>query len=612
MSIGEANIELSDKGYVLVSGINNNPDDLARSNGSGKSSILEAVVWCLTGETMRGSKAVVNRYTTEGTVVTLDFDIDGVHYQLVRSKDHVVHKTNLKISVNGEDKSGKGIRDTEKLLKEYLPDLTASLVGSVIILGQGLPSRFTSNSPSGRKEVLEKLCRTDFMIQDLKDRVTARKVELSELIRQHEDAVLTATTSQKIISESRAREEELLSELKLIAIDEFDSIIQDLIKNRDTLEADILQTKNSITTTEAAVSGLRSSLVDLSDSRDSAKNSINAKYDPQIKELQRLGAEYWGARVSLESHLRQLESVQDICPTCGQRLQGVEKPDTSEVKSQIAQQTMLYNQVQSQREAIEKQLTSEIEQVDTKYKADSNVYKIKLSEYEKELIVLNEHLKQLQSSVSGLLTDIQVTQTKRDTHAESIHKLEMSIAEYDSKLAEIDNTLLYEYKVKDDLEVRLGIVNKFNTAISRDFRGHLLSNVIEYINTRAKEYSKDIFETENIQFELDGNNISICYCGKEYEALSGGEKQKVDLIIQFSIRDMLCSYTGFSTNIIALDEIFDNLDDVGCSRVIDLISKKVSDVGSIFIITHHGAELSIPCDSEIVVVKDSSGVSRVQ
>lgn len=171
---------------------------------------------------------------------------------------------------------------------------------------------------------------------------------------------------------------------------------------------------------------------------------------------------------------------------------------------------------------------------------------------------------------------------------------------------------MYNTNVKEDIENRSQIISKFNTIITRDFRGYLLQSVIEFINNKAKEYAQDIFETDLIEFCLDGNNISISYNNKQYEALSGGERQKVDIIIQFSIRDMLCKYTNFSTNLLALDEIFDNLDDLGSQKIIDLISKKLSDISSVFIISHHGNELNIPCDNEVFVIKDVNGVSSVQ
>ena len=92
--------------------------------------------------------------------------------------------------------------------------------------------------------------------------------------------------------------------------------------------------------------------------------------------------------------------------------------------------------------------------------------------------------------------------------------------------------------------------------------------------------------------------------------MSGGEKQKVDLIVQFSIRDMLCKYLNFSCNIIVLDEIFDNLDSIGCDRVINLISTQLSDINSIYIVTHH-EDLEIPSDIKWIITKSELGVSTV-
>jgi energy-coupling factor transporter ATP-binding protein EcfA2 len=89
------------------------------------------------------------------------------------------------------------------------------------------------------------------------------------------------------------------------------------------------------------------------------------------------------------------------------------------------------------------------------------------------------------------------------------------------------------------------------------------------------------------------------------------ERQKVDIIVQFAIRDVLCAYTNFHTNIIVLDEIFDNLDEIGSRRVIDLISHQLTDISAIFIISHHAKELNLPYDRELVVRKDENGVSNL-
>ena len=157
LSMGDAELDLDNNGYVLVSGINNNKADLAQSNGAGKTTCFEAIFYALTGETIRGSKDVKNIHTEDGCVVDLSFEVDGKDFRILRSKDSKQWKTTVKLWVDGKDVSGKGVRDTNALIQQYLPDLNSNLIGSVIIMGQGLPHRFSNNTPSGRKEVLEKL-----------------------------------------------------------------------------------------------------------------------------------------------------------------------------------------------------------------------------------------------------------------------------------------------------------------------------------------------------------------------------------------------------------------------------------------------------------------------
>ena len=88
MSFGDAELNLDASGYVLVSGVNKNPVDNASSNGSGKSSIWEAISWALTGETIRGgSKDIRNVFTEGGAFVELTFSVDDDIYSVLRSKE---------------------------------------------------------------------------------------------------------------------------------------------------------------------------------------------------------------------------------------------------------------------------------------------------------------------------------------------------------------------------------------------------------------------------------------------------------------------------------------------------------------------------------------------
>ena len=93
--------------------------------------------------------------------------------------------------------------------------------------------------------------------------------------------------------------------------------------------------------------------------------------------------------------------------------------------------------------------------------------------------------------------------------------------------------------------------------------------------------------------------------------LQGGEKQRVDIILQFAIRDLLQNYMNYSSNIIVLDEIFDALDAKSTQRILELISTRLKDIASVFVISHHPNELQLSYDTEIRIVKNESGISEV-
>ena len=193
----------------------------------------------------------------------------------------------------------------------------------------------------------------------------------------------------------------------------------------------------------------------------------------------------------------------------------------------------------------------------------------------------------------------------------NITEKQQAISKLKGVLSELSEKILYNINEQKDMEERLSVISKMSTALKRDFRGYLLTNVIDYIAKRAKYYSLQVFGNDNIGFSLEGNAIEISFDGKEYSNLSGGEKQRVDLIIQLSIRDMLCCFMGFSSNIIVLDEFVDGLDSAGCEQVLNLIAKNLSDVGTVYIITHH-ASIAIPTDDEIIIVKGPDKISRIR
>ena len=607
MSFGHSTLNFADDGFIKVSGINEDANDSATSNGSGKSSVWEGIVWALTGETIRGTKYVQNLHGDDGTYVQLSFKIDNTEYQILRSKEHTQYKTNLQIIIDGKDCSGKGIRESSALLAQYLPEVTASLLGSVIILGQGLPQKFTNNSPSGRKEVLEKLSKSDFMIEDLKERVAERRKSLMETLRKYEDE-LVSLKSKKVLLEGQISS----ARASLATMDK--SIIETFLGQAKqevmTLDREVASFEQTIELLNNEIGEIQSFIANIERQKNAEQELIKeahtAKYGP-------LNEQY----ITLQAELKQVnkvlydaENIRDICPTCGQKISGVVKPDVSGYKERVAELNASIQTLKEQGNWAQQKRDEEIKECADKY---ASALKEKQNELTWKQQVRNTNMSMLKQAKSAL-NDATIRYNKSTNELAQFEatKLgyETTISNNESEIKSIEASVMYNTSEAEAQQIRLGIISKFETILKRDFRGYLLSNVISYISNRAKEYSKIIFETDAVEFKLDGNNIEISYMNKMYENLSGGERQKIDLIIQFAIRDMLCNHLGFTSNILVLDEVFDGLDMFGCQRVLDVISS-ITDIKNIFIVTHR-KDLSIPSDKEIVVVKSSNGISEIR
>ena len=611
MSFGKAEISLTNCGYTLVSGINQSFEDMAKSNGSGKSSIWEAVSWVLTGETIRGTKDVVNKFAEGGTRVDIEFEIDKTKYNLVRTKEDEDLGTNLKIYVNGQDKSGKGIRDSEKLLEQLLPDITAQLIGSVVILGQGLPQRFSNNTPSGRKEVLEKLSKSDFMIEDIKEKLSKRKSELNEILKQFENEIVSIESKSSIYKDMLDKDNKELIELeKTSIIDITNEITQQEQELESVLSSIDTQTKEVELYSEKLDSARKlytETTLKFAEEISQKEKEFEADLLQTSIESTKLSTEI----NSLSTEIKRLESVKDTCPTCGQKLPDIHKVDTTELVAKHAELVEQLSKTNLTLDSLERDKATSVKELKDKHKEtlldlEKQGKDIKF-EYEERVNQLDK-LNQTKSTLSLKLDKLKLN---KDNHTTKIRDIKENIKDTENKLNSLLEKLTYNIVERDSTKNRLEAVTKMTTIATRDFRGFLLSSIIEFISNKSKEYAKEIFDTDKITFKLDGNNIYIGYNDKQYENLSGGEKQKVDLIIQFAIRDMLSRYLDFSSNILVLDEIFDNLDEVGCQKVLNLISNKLVDIESIFIITHH-TDISIPYDNELVIVKGKDNISRVQ
>ena len=466
LSIGYAEIDFRNLGYVLVQGKNFSSEDNASSNGSGKSSIFESISWVLTGETVRGIKSsVANMKANQGAFVEIHFIVDDKKIKIIRTKDDKEYGTTLKLFVNGEDKSGKGIRDTSKILCDYLPDITPSLIGSVIILGQSLPQRFSNNTPSGRKEVLEGLSKSDFMIADLKDRIASRKQLLLDTIKELE-----------IEHKSLETKKELL-ESRLVSIDaELSSMgsSEDILKNIQQEQKRLQNKTDELNRVEQSLYGEKDVVQSLRDSyvlllqkksekekeclleKQKAVSLVENKYESLLDDEQSRINELSVECKTLSNEIVRIDAITDVCPTCGQKLVGVEKPDSTvlkkelkKLKSKLEKENKLYNKLCSNRDS----------EVDEEEARVDGVFGAELKSIEENLTSISNDGKTHKNIVSSL-------EEERNEALGVINSLNVSILKLNAMFDSFNESLDSLHKEKKSLsEDILEICNKilYNT-----------------------------------------------------------------------------------------------------------------------------------------------------
>jgi DNA repair exonuclease SbcCD ATPase subunit len=98
LTIGDATVQLKDKGLHLIQG-ENEDNTSAKSNGAGKSSIVDAISWVLFGVTARGTKGdkVVHNVRKKDCFVELRVEHGESTYIVERYRKHATHKNQLRL-----------------------------------------------------------------------------------------------------------------------------------------------------------------------------------------------------------------------------------------------------------------------------------------------------------------------------------------------------------------------------------------------------------------------------------------------------------------------------------------------------------------------------------
>ena len=570
-SIGQASIAFNNLGTCFIKGINNY-DSKTKSNGSGKSSLLLSLYWCLFDKTPAGiTNNVANKFYKNGCCVELNLNVDDVNYIIRRSINHNKYKTNLTILKDSEDISGRNKSDSNKLIKELIK-IDEDIFSQMIFLSQGFNNRFAIYPPKARKELLESIYgvndRLDKFVIKLKGKestinseiqlLNGKQIELKTKISLNEESLAKNDNSIKLLE---YKINELVSSKSNITkekLDELQDKINSLTIKKDALNKECLSKQLKLKEVDKDIS---------------FENNEIFNYKSEITKFK----------------------GNKICPTCGTILEDYSKNE--HMQNHILE---LNTQIKKLEDSLDKHmmsknlLQSELTEINSKLSSMQNKLDNFISNFNNKKVLYEKEIKK-DTEITGYKNQI-------DTLMNEHKQLSLINDECKNELDIINNKLIN--KSND-----LSIIQHSIRLANNQFKSYLLQNIINLLNEKLKELSESLFENEIIEINGD-SKLDIILGDKIYEQLSGGEKTKIDIAIIIAQRHLAQQMNSISSNILVTDEIFDGLDDTSFGIILDILYNEIEDVESTFIISHRDIH-EIPFDHCITVTKNKDQVSEV-
>lgn len=634
-SIEKAKLQLSNQGTVIVKGVNEY-EDKATSNGSGKSSIFEAIIFAIFEETSSGEKDVANRIINNGYTITLVFYIDNDKYEICRQCKN--NKTTVTLFKNGLDISARNKTDTNKLIIQII-GINKSIFLDSIFLSQNANTNLASLSPTARKERLEILTNTDSAISQFKDKLKDLQIvyenscvndqlEINKL-----NGIKEANIKQQLDIQYKINQIEIeIANLKQLGD------IQDIEKqiyDKEVVELpDIEQAIDSITICIAEKEQEISNLRLQGENNIQQKDELERQKQDKLAEWNRVNAEIEKNKFSnhlIEQNILKIQTDieniknSDKCPTCGRKL---ENADEAHIQQTIEKYN---NDIQLEQTKIDEnnknstELFKNLQNIEAEgTQLNADIIKISALVEEHKQLVNNKDLERknlvneqqnlyhkkddCQTEINNLKAkkeQLLKTQINNKTEFEEmLNNLKNEIVDIDDKIKVFEN----QYSVDNDL---VATIKNSIQMVTKEFRTYLLQNSLQYLNKLLLNYSTQLFsnDTDIIKIEEDDTKLNIKLGNATYESLSGGERTRVNIALLLAQKSLANMVGNMSCNIIILDEILGYCDSKAEENVINLLTQELEMLESIYMVSHK--ELPIGYDTQLVIVKDKQGLSRV-
>lgn len=202
--------------------------------------------------------------------------------------------------------------------------------------------------------------------------------------------------------------------------------------------------------------------------------------------------------------------------------------------------------------------------------------------------------------------------------AETLPTFDYTVKQLETQRDKAINDANHAQEALDDINKEMDRVNwwlKKGYAAS-GLPAFVFKSMLDKLNDKVVKYADRL--GVSVEFSVDLTKATkpfttICSVGdkvdKEYKEFSGGEKQRLDIVLIFAMHDLVSMETDI--NILILDEVFEGLDESGEAAVFDLVRTKSEEGKSIYIITH-SPHIDSLYSSTLTAVADKTGATKIQ